>query len=513
MRIAIIYPPITRNGKTPLLGQNRQFKYTNSRQIKIFPLVPASMATMLKQNGHEVLWLDAINKPIHDSQFTINNFKPDIIVIETKAPIIKEHWKYINELRTPNSELRIVLVGDHVSFFPEESLENSEADYVVTGGDYDITVSLLVKHLEDSTVPMPAGVHYKCGMRSAECGVKEQKDKSGMYEFRVPNSEFRIENTGKPELYPDLDSLPFIDRELTDFRTYGEAYLYRPVAYILSGRGCGREGKEIGGVCTFCIWQHAFWQKKARLRSPANTAEEVEMLIKKYGVYEIFDDNESGAIWNREWLEGFLAEIEKRNIKGRFRISSNARAEDLTEEKCALMKNIGYRLLKVGLESGNSGTIKKIGKLETIEVIKENIKRAKRYGFKILMTMMVGYPWETAEDAKRTFETAKELMLYKTHFGDSLQASIIMPYPGTPLYKEAKEKGWLTEAAADYENFDMEHDILKSDIDTAYWCRKIWGIHKHPLFLFKSLITIRNMRDFGLAMRGLSSLLGHVKDY
>ncbi|HPD18512.1 MAG TPA: hypothetical protein PLF61_02485, partial [Candidatus Goldiibacteriota bacterium] len=140
-------------------------------------------------------------------------------------------------------------------------------------------------------------------------------------------------------------------------------------------------------------------------------------------------------------------------------------------------------------------------------------KGAKNYGFKILMTIMVGYPWEHENEVKNTYETAKELMLYRTHFGDSLQASIITPYPGTPLYKEAQKNDRLTADADDYENFDMEHDILKSDIDTASWCRKIWNIHTHPLFLIKSLFTIRSIRDIDVAFRGISSLFGHLRDY
>lgn len=212
-------------------------------------------------------------------------------------------------------------------------------------------------------------------------------------------------------------------------------------------------------------------------------------------------------------LRIFLIEIEKRNLKGKFKISSNARAENLTEEKCKLMKKIGYRLLKVGLESGNQETLERIGKLESLNEIKENIKRAKNYGFKILITTMVGYPWENEENVKKTYEVAKELMLYKTHFGDSLQASIIMPYPGTPLYNYAKRNNLLTEYADDYDNYDMEHDIMKTEIDTTYWCRKIWSIHTHPLFIIKSALSMKSLKDFGLALRGVKSLLGHTKDY
>lgn len=489
MRIAFVYPPLYKNKKIPLLGQNRQFKYTHSSEIKIYPLIPASLITLLYNDGFEVLFLDGINMGMSFEEFEKNlkNFKPDFIILETKTPLLKKHWQWVADARYQMPNAKFILVGDHISAYPEESLLNSETDYVVTGGDYDITIRLLFRYLTGKENRMPSGIYYK------------------------ENGE--IKNTGQFEIYPDLDTLPFINRDITFWKVYGEAYLLRPCTYILTGRGCGREGSNIGGVCTFCVWQHLFWQKKARLRSAINVVEEIEMLVKKYKVYEIFDDNESGAIWSTRWLEDFLIEIEKRNLKGKFVLSSNARAENLTEEKCKLMKKIGYRLLKVGLESGNDETLKRIGKLETIKEIKENIKRAKNYGFRILITTMVGYPWESKEDVKRTYDVTKELMLYKTHFGDSLQSSIIMPYPGTPLYKYAERNNLLTDAAKDYDNYDMEKDILKSDIDTTYWCRKIWNIHKHPLFLLKSFFTIRSLKEISLAFRGVKSLLGHTRDY
>src|SRR6056297_3338641 len=102
MRIAVIYPPLTRGNKVPLLGQNRQFKYTHSREIKIFPLIPAHLATNLKQNGHDVLWLDAINKNLSMKQFNsrVREFNPEIIVMETKAPVVKAHWEVVYNLKS-----------------------------------------------------------------------------------------------------------------------------------------------------------------------------------------------------------------------------------------------------------------------------------------------------------------------------------------------------------------------------------------------------------------------------
>ena len=59
MKIAICYPPLPSDKGVPLLSQNRQFQWF-SRPTYIFPVVPATAATMLKKAGHEIAWLDGI---------------------------------------------------------------------------------------------------------------------------------------------------------------------------------------------------------------------------------------------------------------------------------------------------------------------------------------------------------------------------------------------------------------------------------------------------------------------
>ena len=90
MKIAISYPPIESGKGVPLLSQNRQFQWFNSPTY-IYPMVPAYAATMLKQHGFEVVWDDAIAEGLTYSQWLerIKNERPDVIVIETKTPVIK----------------------------------------------------------------------------------------------------------------------------------------------------------------------------------------------------------------------------------------------------------------------------------------------------------------------------------------------------------------------------------------------------------------------------------------
>ncbi len=500
MKIALIYPPFMRDNAFPLLSQNRQTKFSKSLEVRIFPLVMAYLATMLKKQGHEVLWLDAINARIQwdDYENRLRSFNPDWIVMETKTPLITMHWDYIPKLKK-QTDARLILVGDHLWYKTEENFERSNPDYVIVGGDYDFIISELLE--------------FETGSRSARPG--------GVYWFE----NNAMQTTGCAALY-DLSTSPQIDRDLTQWYNYGEAYLQHPCAYILTGRGCGgrnpidgskakkeKYGSTLAGRCTFCIWQHSFWRNTARMRPVKDVVDEIEMLYKKYGVVEVFDDNEDGPVWNKEWMRAFADEFESRGLYGKVAFSTNARGDNLDEEMCTLCERIGTRLLKIGVESGSNETLVRLQKDETIEEIIDGVKRAKRHGMVVLLTTMVGYPWETREGARKTWLATKEMMLYRTKFGDSLQSSVVLPYPGTPLYRYALRNDYFCIDAHNYDRFDQAEAVMKTDVDTTYWCRKMWRIMLHPLFIIKSFFTLRSWDDIKQALYGLRSLFGHLKDY
>ncbi len=496
MKIAFLYPPIFKDGRSPNLSQNRQFIYTKSGEIRIFPVILGSAATMLKNDGHKILWLDGINERLNRKKFDqkLKKFNPDLIILETKAPLVRLHWQFINELKVStrggsafgrkNEKLKVILIGDHVSYFPEESLRNSKVDFVITGGDYDFSIRDLVRSLVINS-NLPKGICYK--------------------------NKGKIFNTGSFELIKNLDEAPIIDRDLTKWKIYGEAYLYHPCAYMMFGRGCG--GQKGVGACTFCIWQHSFWKCSARLMSPRRVVNEIKHLVNKYKVKEIFDDTDGGPCYDKNWLIEFSDLMKKEGLTKKVRVSTNSRADVLDKATCRLLKEGGFRLLKIGLESGSCQTLKRINKKETLGQIIKGIQNAKDTGLRVLLTVMVGYPWESEGDVRKTYKVAKSLMLYKTKAGDSLQASILVPYPGTPLWKEATRNNWFLIDRKEYQKYDMSKPVLKSSIDPGFWCQKIWNIHKNPFFVLKSGVSIRRAEDIKLLLRGTKSLLGHTKDY
>ena len=132
----------------------------------------------------------------------------------------------------------------------------------------------------------------------------------------------------------------------------------------------------------------------------------------------------------------------------------------ITKEDAVLMKKAGFRLILVGIESGNQATLDRIKKGETIDEMTANVKMLRRAGLYPHITIMFGYPWETVQDAERTLKMGKDLLI--KNYAYTMQATIVIPYPGTPLFDECKENGWLL--TGDWDRFDMKGPVMKSPI-------------------------------------------------
>jgi len=125
---------------------------------------------------------------------------------------------------------------------------------------------------------------------------------------------------------------------------------------------------------------------------------------------------------------------------------------------------------------------------------------------------MIGYPWEDYDDALKTINLAKEC--FDEGYVDTLQATITIPYPGTPLWKECKEKDWLL--TEDYEDYDMRKPVMKTSLteeEILYLTRKLYSSFLTPRFMLRKLMSIRSFDDAKfIAMAGWR-FLSHLKDF
>ncbi len=480
MRVMITYPPLKGKG-SPMLTQNRQFQWFHEPSY-LYPCIPAWAATVLKEDGHEVLWNDCIAEQRGWDQFVrlLRDFQPELVAMETKSPVVRQHWEIVDRIKQIVPGARCVLFGDHVAGNPDETMENSSVDFCFTGGDYDFALRNLVDHLTTGA-PLDGGVYYR-------------------------NADGTFSNSGPYRFKGDLDALPFIDRDLTNAHLYFEKWKKRlPFMWTMAGRDCPY------GKCTFCSWTVTY--PRFATQSPERLADEMEHLINRYGARNIFDD--TGALPTGNWLIRLCNEMIDRKINEKVVFDCNFRFDYFTERNVHLMKKAGFRKLILGIESASERTIDILDKSITREVIIEGCKMASAAGLQPHLTLMVGYPWETREDAYETLDLARYLMV--NGYAHHLQATVVMPYPGTPLFDLCQRNGWIRFPETDYERYDMtEPACVLTDMDEEEVVRmagQFYKIYMHPKFLAHQLRELRSPEDLDYMLRGVRAIWGHIKDF
>ncbi|MDR0470868.1 MAG: B12-binding domain-containing radical SAM protein [Nitrososphaerota archaeon] len=486
MKISISYPPLYSENGIPLLSQNRQFQYFKSPTY-IYPVVPAYAATMLTNANHEVVWDDGIaeEKTYHQWLTELEQVAPDIVVIETKTPVVKRHWAIITDLKHSLPDSKVVLVGDHVTALPLESMEQSKIDFVLTGGDYDFLLLNLVNFLSGKTSELESGIW-----------------------FREHNA---IKSTGKFKLDHNLDELPLINRELTKWQLYSKRngnFKEIPGAYTMAGRDCW--WRKDGG-CTFCSWPTLY--PTFRVMKPERIADEIGSLIERYGVKTVFDD--TGCFPAGSWLKQFANILIERGYNKKIQFSCNMRFGALVQEDYQLMKKAGFRMLLFGVESGSQATLDRLNKGTTIEGILNECKIPQKEGLEPHITIMVGYPWETRQDAQTTLNAAKTMM--QKGWAITLQSTVVIPYPGSKLYAEALKNNWFRFDPKDYTRFDMKEPVMTTPDMTPeevmQLCDEIYKVFLTPQYMLKQLARIRSAKDLKYSVKGITKVLGHVKDF
>jgi radical SAM superfamily enzyme YgiQ (UPF0313 family) len=227
-----------------------------------------------------------------------------------------------------------------------------------------------------------------------------------------------------------MDELPHVvdvykrDLKIED---YFIGYLNHPYLSVYTGRGCKSR-------CTFCLWPQTIGGHVYRTRSVAHVLDEMKK-AKEYfpQVKEFFfdDDTFTDDLPRAE-------EIAKGLGKLGVMWSCNAKG-NVPRKTLEVFKDNGMRLMVCGYESGNQQILHNIKKGMRVEQLREFSKNCRELGLKIHGTFIVGLPGETKETIKQTIAFAKEVNPY------TIQVSLAAAYPGTYLYNQAKQNGWLME--------------------------------------------------------------------
>jgi len=253
----------------------------------------------------------------------------------------------------------VVWGGAHASCLPRQVLDETQADYVVVA-EGEVILYELIEALANN---------------------KSVEDLPGVYSRKTENFKPR-------DFIKNLDELPFPDWQEINPKEYqkaphGALIKNFPVAPITSTRGCPYE-------CTFCA-SPKIWSRTLRFRSPENVVDEIEYLVKNFGVKEIHfeDDN---LTMKRSHIEGICKEILKRDLKISWATPNGIRADRIDKELLSLMKKSGCYYVVFGIESANQYILDNVKKHEKLEQVEKAIIWCNKLGLMTQGFFIFGLP-------------------------------------------------------------------------------------------------------------------------
>ena len=95
-----------------------------------------------------------------------------------------------------------------------------------------------------------------------------------------------------------------------------------------------------------------------------------------------------------------------------------------------------------------------------------------------------------------------------------MQATVVIPYPGTPLFDECRKEGWLI--TTDWDRYDMREAVMKTPMSPEQimdFVQTIYGTAFSPEFLMRRLLSIGDLDDIKYFLRAGAKVLGHILDF
>ena len=422
MKVLVANPP----WPGPGYGARSDVRWPHKRSDKFleYPIYLSYVVSVLEKAAFEVDFIDGILNELSIPEFVkvVKNKQPKMAILETSTPSIECDLLTAKTLKEEIKDIFVVLVGSHVTFFHKEIMRENEFLDCVCRGEFDFTIrDLGITLSQKGDLKKVKGITFR--------------GKDGVHI-----------NEERP-LIQNLDEIPFPARHIVKDRFYRQGtFIGKLSTTMVSSRGCPYH-------CIFCLWPNTLYGHKCRMRSAENVVAEIGEAVKKYGIDEIYFDDDSFAL-NRKRVLKICELIKEHNLKVRW--IAQCRVNSIQDEEMAKkMREAGCHYIRFGVESGSQKMLKIMKKGMTLNQVEEAFRVCRKVGIKTQAFFLFGTPGETWQTINESIEFAKKIK------PDSAQFAIAIPHPGTELYEICKENGWVKYKR--WEDFSACNSLIETD--------------------------------------------------
>lgn len=418
----------------------------NIAEVINIPLGVGYLASTLVDGGYEVQMFDPqLDLYFREDTSTVELLKSiiqerlqykdyDVVGISSMYVYAHQWAHYIAEVtKSVDVDTPVIIGGGHPTLMIEETMEDTNIDYLVEG-EGEVTLLSLMHALNGGgycTLDQIGGLSYR---QQGELLVQDRDN----YIW-------------------DLDALPFPDWGVVGLNRYIRMFndtsleKYGVSVPMVTERGCPYQ-------CTFCNVSDS-WGYSFRKRSPENVLAEIDILINKYNVRDIVFVDDNMTIDKQRMLD-ICDGLKERGVVWQV---VNMASFNSNEKIVRAMKESGCKKASISVESASPRVLKLMKKPVNLDKSVDIINECKKVGLPITANFVTGMHYETKEDMMMTFEWAEMAKPDWSTF------SILAPYPGTEIFDQCVEEGYLNTDTVDLEWFSHRNSAIETEAWDKQW--------------------------------------------
>ena len=364
------------------------------------PLGILYLSAYLKRRGFEVGVFDSTFRTKQQFRVLLQEQRPPVVGIHCNLVTRQNVLEMIREAKAVGA--RVVLGGPEPPLHASEFVRNG-AEAVVFGEGEETLAELLATWSESGNgvgAPRIAGIACR--------------DHNG-----APLQ------TPARALIPDLDRLPFPDREAINMEAYLDTWRDKQgmsSISLITSRGCPY-------TCTWC--SRSVFGETHRRRRPEKVADEVQWIQDRYRPDMLWYADDVFTI-HHGWLKKYAAQLKARNLRIPFECIS--RADRLNAEIADVLQEMGCLRLWIGSESGSQKVLDLMDRCVTVEQVQRSCRLLQRRGIQVGMFIMLGYEGEEEKDLEATVDHLKKSN------PDLFLSTVAYPIKGTPYYDSVRSR-------------------------------------------------------------------------
>ena len=381
----------------------------------VFDQSLGQLSAALRRDGHEtrLVRIDGFNPKL--VRTTIESVGPDFAYCDIRGSSIDVATRTLREIRE-RYRMHVLIGGSLATTMPDMALSLPGVCGVVLGdGDESLPA-----YIAQGTNGSP---RTGCdGIWTIEGG--------------------KVHKRGAATLMPDLDKLPFADRELFGARSDERVF------DITVGRGCPSR-------CAYCINDRLHQAcgggaEFVRRRSPKHVCDELDDLCERYPETEFIRFTDHAFIHDVQWLAEF-AQVYADRCGMPFKC--HVRANALDARRADLLLEAGCATAEIEIISGSDFVRNEILDMETSDAqMADAFALLRERGIETHAVNFIGAPYSTPMAEAQTVKLNRKVR------PEYVEARVYYPFAGTPARDLCKEMGWLSNRSED--SYSRQRSVL-----------------------------------------------------